>query len=163
MLLDNSSFFDLGDETENPRLSHEVCTLGPVLIQPFEHQKDSLAPSTTARLQNTNHNSQHNKPSIIVGACAELRECETNPIVVHAQEKQKRRATPWTSEEHQRFLRGLERLRTEHTEAVGENGNMSCGLGPGIAEVIALIVGTRSPVQVRSHAQKHFQRQRREA
>ena len=36
-------------------------------------------------------------------------------------------------------------------------------LGPGVAEMISMVVGTRSVVQVRSHAQKHFIRLEREA
>lgn len=36
-------------------------------------------------------------------------------------------------------------------------------LGPGVAEMISMVVGTRSVVQVRSHAQKHFIRMEREA
>eukprot|EP00287_Rhodomonas_sp_CCMP768_P015789 CAMPEP_0196757520 /NCGR_PEP_ID=MMETSP1091-20130531/103699_1 /TAXON_ID=302021 /ORGANISM="Rhodomonas sp., Strain CCMP768" /LENGTH=448 /DNA_ID=CAMNT_0042106299 /DNA_START=15 /DNA_END=1363 /DNA_ORIENTATION=- len=41
------------------------------------------------------------------------------------------------------------------------NGERSVGLGPGTAELIAMMVGTRSAIQVRSHAQKHFKKQRK--
>ena len=35
-------------------------------------------------------------------------------------------------------------------------GRVTVHLGPGIVEVISILVGTRSPDQVRSHTQKHF-------
>mmetsp|Transcript_1012 Transcript_1012/g.2248 ORF Transcript_1012/g.2248 Transcript_1012/m.2248 type:complete len:359 (-) Transcript_1012:84-1160(-) len=54
----------------------------------------------------------------------------------------------WTPEEHQKFLEGLAKF--------GSNDS----LGPGGAELISLYMGTRSVLQVRSHAQKHFLRTR---
>mmetsp|Transcript_12298 Transcript_12298/g.25297 ORF Transcript_12298/g.25297 Transcript_12298/m.25297 type:complete len:212 (+) Transcript_12298:53-688(+) len=74
----------------------------------------------------------------------------------------RRTVRAWTEEEHSKFLEGLEKFRTADTQAVKENGELSVGLGPGIAEVISVFIGTRSVTQVRSHAQKYFQRQRRE-
>eukprot|EP00287_Rhodomonas_sp_CCMP768_P028811 CAMPEP_0202840116 /NCGR_PEP_ID=MMETSP1389-20130828/54839_1 /ASSEMBLY_ACC=CAM_ASM_000865 /TAXON_ID=302021 /ORGANISM="Rhodomonas sp., Strain CCMP768" /LENGTH=151 /DNA_ID=CAMNT_0049516693 /DNA_START=15 /DNA_END=470 /DNA_ORIENTATION=- len=74
----------------------------------------------------------------------------------------KRRARAWTSEEHTRFLKALDKLRTDKTEGIGKNGKQTTGLGPGIADTIAAFVQTRNAAQVRSHAQKHFQRLRRE-
>mmetsp|Transcript_43166 Transcript_43166/g.101914 ORF Transcript_43166/g.101914 Transcript_43166/m.101914 type:complete len:257 (-) Transcript_43166:55-825(-) len=76
-------------------------------------------------------------------------------------EKEKKRLIAWTAEEHEKFVYALNRLRTEDTEAFDSKGKRTCGLGQGIAEVIALAVGTRTAAQVRSHAQKHFTRQRR--
>eukprot|EP00961_Rhodomonas_salina_P226176 3057850-Rhodomonas_salina.1 len=74
-----------------------------------------------------------------------------------------RRVRPWSKDEHARFLVALEKFRTNKTEKVKKNGKRTAGLGPGIADVIALIIKTRDAAQVRSHAQKHFQRLRREA
>eukprot|EP00961_Rhodomonas_salina_P089596 1204965-Rhodomonas_salina.2 len=74
----------------------------------------------------------------------------------------KRHVRPWTKDEHAKFLVALEQFRTNKTEKVKNNGKQSTGLGPGIADLIALIVKTRDAAQVRSHAQKHFQRLRRE-
>mmetsp|Transcript_23257 Transcript_23257/g.46675 ORF Transcript_23257/g.46675 Transcript_23257/m.46675 type:complete len:259 (-) Transcript_23257:46-822(-) len=75
--------------------------------------------------------------------------------------KSRRRCCPWTAEEHERFLTALEKFRTKDTQARQPNGKVSDGLGPGIAEIIAVFIGTRNIAQVRSHAQKHFQRMRK--
>mmetsp|Transcript_40523 Transcript_40523/g.82819 ORF Transcript_40523/g.82819 Transcript_40523/m.82819 type:complete len:218 (-) Transcript_40523:43-696(-) len=50
----------------------------------------------------------------------------------------------WTDEDHFKFLQGLERY------------GLSDSLGPGGAELISMWMGNRTPLQVRSHAQKHF-------
>mmetsp|Transcript_52718 Transcript_52718/g.107543 ORF Transcript_52718/g.107543 Transcript_52718/m.107543 type:complete len:213 (-) Transcript_52718:42-680(-) len=76
--------------------------------------------------------------------------------------KQKKKLIAWTQEEHELFVKGLERFRTEETEAIGPDGKKTVGLGPGIAELLASMVGTRNPAQVRSHAQKYFLRVRKE-
>eukprot|EP00961_Rhodomonas_salina_P292252 3932772-Rhodomonas_salina.1 len=57
---------------------------------------------------------------------------------------------PWTKDEHERFLVALERFRTNKTEKVKKNGKQTTGLGPGIADVIALIVKTRDAAQCTS-------------
>lgn len=80
----------------------------------------------------------------------------------HGKRKEKVRLRAWTDDEHERFVYALDKFRTEKTEAVGPNGERSVGLGPGIAEVIATMVGTRNAAQVRSHAQKYFKKQRKE-
>mmetsp|Transcript_28001 Transcript_28001/g.66563 ORF Transcript_28001/g.66563 Transcript_28001/m.66563 type:complete len:187 (-) Transcript_28001:92-652(-) len=75
---------------------------------------------------------------------------------------QKKRLVAWTPEEHKRFVFALEQLRTEDTESYNGHGKKTRGLGPGIAELIALAVRTRTAAQVRSHAQKYFAKQRKE-
>jgi hypothetical protein len=50
----------------------------------------------------------------------------------------------------------------KYTEAVDADGKKTKGLGPGVAEMIATMIGTRNAAQVRSHAQKYFTRQRRD-
>jgi len=68
---------------------------------------------------------------------------------------------PWTKDEHAKFLAGLKACNVDMHKAVGRNGNLSVGLGQGVAQMITIMVGSRSAAQVRSHAQKHFQRLRR--
>ena len=63
---------------------------------------------------------------------------------------------PWTPEEEERFLAAMDRFYKPKEDEGG------VGLGQGVAEVIAFIVGTRTAAQVRSHAQKYFLRKRRE-
>lgn len=65
---------------------------------------------------------------------------------------QKRR--PWSADEHARFLESLNRFGSRDKGEKG--GRVTVGLGPGVAEVIAVVVGTRTVNQVRSHAQKYF-------
>lgn len=68
----------------------------------------------------------------------------------------------WTPEEEHRFLKALARFGQEvQSDAV--TGRLSVRLGSGVAEMIAIVVGTRSVAQVRSHVQKHFIRKEREA
>jgi len=62
---------------------------------------------------------------------------------------------PWTPEEEERFLAAMDRFYKPKEDEGG------VGLGQGVAEVIAFIVGTRTAAQVRSHAQKYFLRKRR--
>eukprot|EP00960_Hanusia_phi_P029008 747706-Hanusia_phi.AAC.7 len=69
--------------------------------------------------------------------------------------------TQWTDEEHEKFLVALERFGTTKTRVKNSSGRVFVGLGPGVAELIAAAVGTRSVQQIRSHAQKHFLRENR--
>lgn len=73
-----------------------------------------------------------------------LHETPTAPV--------KPKRVPWTAQEHRRFLVGLEHFGLNK---VPDSGTF---LGLGRACVIAEVVGTKTEAQVRSHAQKHFQR-----
>jgi len=64
----------------------------------------------------------------------------------------------WTDEEHNKFLVALEKFCPEACRA-REKGKVFVGLGAGVAKKISQAVGTRSVLQVRSHAQKHFLRE----
>eukprot|EP00961_Rhodomonas_salina_P250166 3381584-Rhodomonas_salina.2 len=71
----------------------------------------------------------------------------------------KRRAlrlpSAWSPEEETVFLAALAQFGLDHPKS---SGHMSVGLGPGVARHIAEMIGSRTPSQVRSHAQKHFER-----
>ena len=67
--------------------------------------------------------------------------------------KQKGRRCQWSVEEHTRFLDGLNRFGPKDLGNPEPGARISVGLGPGVAEVIAVVVGTRTVSQVRSHAQ----------
>jgi len=69
----------------------------------------------------------------------------------------------WTPEEEAKFLKALDKLGPKDTETDPRTGRVSVRLGPGVAEIISLVVGSRSVAQVRSHAQKHYIRKEREA
>ncbi|EKX36545.1 hypothetical protein GUITHDRAFT_117326 [Guillardia theta CCMP2712] len=62
----------------------------------------------------------------------------------------------WKEEEHETFLMALKKLSPE--TLASDSG----GLGPGIAELIAAVVKTRTVSQVRSHAQKFLIRWRKQ-
>jgi hypothetical protein len=69
----------------------------------------------------------------------------------------------WTPEEEERFLKALHRFGPKEIESDPTTGRVSVRLGPGVAEMISMVVSTRSVAQVRSHVQKHYIRKEREA
>lgn len=71
----------------------------------------------------------------------------------------------WTPQEQAVFLKALERFgptQVANTAVETATGRVSVRLGPGVAEMMAILIGTRSCAQVRSHVQKHFIRLERE-
>lgn len=69
----------------------------------------------------------------------------------------------WTLNEEERFLRALQTFGPKDpTICHAVTGRVSVCLGFGVAELISIVVGTRSVAQVRSHAQKHYARIARE-
>jgi hypothetical protein len=69
----------------------------------------------------------------------------------------------WTQEEEERFLKALLRFGPKEAQNDAVTGRLSVRLGSGVAEMISMVVGTRSVAQVRSHVQKHYIRKEREA
>eukprot|EP00960_Hanusia_phi_P049726 759732-Hanusia_phi.AAC.3 len=64
----------------------------------------------------------------------------------------------WSPKEHQKFLDALKKFNISCNRETKEDGRMYAGLGPHVADLIAMDIGTRTVSQVRSHAQKYFQR-----
>ena len=69
----------------------------------------------------------------------------------------------WTGEEEKRFLKAMQHFGPKEAQADPITGRLSVRLGAGVAEIISIVVGTRSTAQVRSHVQKHYIRLQREA
>ncbi|EKX33103.1 hypothetical protein GUITHDRAFT_120719 [Guillardia theta CCMP2712] len=63
----------------------------------------------------------------------------------------------WTKEEHAKFLEALNKYNINTKREEDGDGKMFVGLGPHVANLIAMDIGTRTVAQVRSHAQKYFQ------
>eukprot|EP00286_Rhodomonas_abbreviata_P007830 CAMPEP_0181329500 /NCGR_PEP_ID=MMETSP1101-20121128/23341_1 /TAXON_ID=46948 /ORGANISM="Rhodomonas abbreviata, Strain Caron Lab Isolate" /LENGTH=131 /DNA_ID=CAMNT_0023438577 /DNA_START=155 /DNA_END=550 /DNA_ORIENTATION=- len=72
--------------------------------------------------------------------------------------RRQERPSYWSKEEHALFLDGLKKFGTRPDDD-NLNQRPMVGLGPGVAELLATFIGTRSVSQVRSHAQKHFIRE----
>lgn len=58
--------------------------------------------------------------------------------------RKNKKALPWTAEDHERFVAGLEHF------------GLQGGLGRGGAELLSAYMGNRSELQVKSHMQKHL-------
>lgn len=114
----------------------------PVKTEESASQEDSLTNSRGYEI--CGHLNQHNKPCKRIGYCPfhggkrkdTAKKKKKNLNIKRAPYKQ-----GWTKEEHLRFLTGLQ----IH--------------GKGAWKAIAQIVGTRTPTQIQSHAQKYFLRQ----
>jgi|EP00802_Teleaulax_amphioxeia_P024679 hypothetical protein len=69
----------------------------------------------------------------------------------------------WTPEEEALFLKALDKFGPKEIETDPTTGRVSVRLGPGVADLISMVVSSRSVAQVRSHVQKHYIRKEREA
>lgn len=86
--------------------------------------------------------------------------CENKQDQVE-QKKLKKNCSKWTAEEHLKFVKALDIFLPSY-DSLGRincnTGQVCVGLGVGVAAKIASYIGTRTAVQVRSHAQKYFLR-----
>ncbi|EKX34031.1 hypothetical protein GUITHDRAFT_119771 [Guillardia theta CCMP2712] len=116
-----------------------------------EEEEAAVADSTSFTLDfNANGTDNHHSA---IDASAVI-DCKRKPFgEVGARNSAKNR---WTKEEHAKFLEGLNQFSPCHSVPFHMDGTLKVGLGSGVAEQIAKIVGTRSAIQVRSHAQKYF-------
>jgi len=79
--------------------------------------------------------------------------------------KMRRTRSPWTVDEETRFAKALDKLSPLEESVIASNipgGRISVRLPHGVTELLALIVGTRTTIQVRSHVQKYYLRKLRE-
>eukprot|EP00961_Rhodomonas_salina_P095057 1278693-Rhodomonas_salina.1 len=79
--------------------------------------------------------------------CSDDERSSCSPVTdrgVQPKPTQARKPGHWNAEEHERFVEGLNKY------------NLTNGLGRGGAELMSKWIGTRSAMQVRSHAQKYF-------
>eukprot|EP00961_Rhodomonas_salina_P234494 3169234-Rhodomonas_salina.1 len=85
------------------------------------------------------------------GTTEEEKGCDVlRPVSIKA--KSGKKPSFWSKTEHEKFLEGLKKFGGHGDSVV----DPPMGLGPGVAELISMLVGTRSVSQVRSHAQKYF-------
>eukprot|EP00960_Hanusia_phi_P058454 763893-Hanusia_phi.AAC.1 len=69
-----------------------------------------------------------------------------------------RKRSFWSDEEHQQFMDALKKYNVNPLRETKADGKLYVGLGPYVADMIAIEIGTRNAAQVRSHAQKYFQK-----
>ncbi|EKX33099.1 hypothetical protein GUITHDRAFT_156158 [Guillardia theta CCMP2712] len=69
-----------------------------------------------------------------------------------------RKRSFWSDEEHQLFMDALKKYNVNPMRETKADGKLYVGLGPYVADMIAIEIGTRNAAQVRSHAQKYFQK-----
>ncbi|EKX38883.1 hypothetical protein GUITHDRAFT_114990 [Guillardia theta CCMP2712] len=122
------------------RCACEACSCPPIVPQYLPDLSSASMPAGSAAAMMPSLHSDHTSGS------------GKRPAPPRAPPAAKR---PWTPEEEERFLAAMDRFYKPKEDEGG------VGLGQGVAEVIAFIVGTRTAAQVRSHAQKYFLRKRR--
>ncbi|EKX41239.1 hypothetical protein GUITHDRAFT_61274, partial [Guillardia theta CCMP2712] len=64
----------------------------------------------------------------------------------------------WSAEEHRRFLEALSLYGRAGRGTGRQAGRAGVGLGRGTAAKMAAYIGTKTSEQVRSHAQKHYEK-----
>eukprot|EP00960_Hanusia_phi_P044023 756413-Hanusia_phi.AAC.7 len=127
----------------------------------------SLEQQAEARVSSQDHEKQLNSSTKQIDLSLPTSECQAsecngqNVISEEGKGKQKNKGSKWTAEEHLKFIKALDIFLPcyDNFGRIDCNtGQISVGLGVGVAAKIASYVGTRTAVQVRSHAQKYFLR-----
>jgi SHAQKYF class myb-like DNA-binding protein len=122
--------------------STEMLSPRPIMRQNVEIKPNTLLSTTTVPPHHHQHTNQKNNHK--VEQEEEEQEEEDQTPLLGGDLKKKPFKHGWTKEEHLKFLTGLE----VH--------------GKGQWKQISTLVGTRSPTQIQSHAQKYFLRQRQQ-
>lgn len=108
--------------------------------------------SSDDKFSSSDSDSCHSPLNQLPFECSHWRDIPSSAV-----KKGEKKPSPWTKDEQEVFLAGLVKFGCDKAK-LGEDGRVSVGLGPGVARKIANMIGTRNALQVRSHAQKHFQR-----
>eukprot|EP00961_Rhodomonas_salina_P272898 3687464-Rhodomonas_salina.3 len=106
-------------------------TLKDVLLSPPVHESSTQAQESSARSSDEEESSTTESKTNKKGRGSPRPRKNKKPVF-------------WTEEEHEVFMKALHKF--------GEPGSFS--LGPGVAEMVSIYMGTRSVSQIRSHAQK---------
>eukprot|EP00961_Rhodomonas_salina_P177645 2395506-Rhodomonas_salina.3 len=151
-ILAMDSDFDFDVQTEQTDfIDHSTASNSPVSMSSFEIQSSDWLLKADASRQ---------RPQDKDAAAA--KHLKTLLRRVARPRKTERRAVAWSAEEHAIFLEALDTFCPQAVYLTEPSlGDRSVGLGKGVAQKIADMVGSRDTNQVRSHAQKYFQSERR--
>lgn len=142
-------FCPVQQTTERPLdVDEAIAALPPPAESLFEPRKRHCNPALKPPSENSNP-SNDNKPDHVLKG-------RKDRTVVRRQ---------WSAEEEDKFINALAKLGPEGSAEPtidARTGRVTVHLGPGVAEMISMVLGTRSVTQVRSHAQKHFIRLHRQ-
>eukprot|EP00960_Hanusia_phi_P010370 303672-Hanusia_phi.AAC.1 len=158
---DGSTFRGLDEDSQCIDLG--ALKTGDIFYDYFWHERFCLfaAERDTCRGSDLDANggapsgSIHSSPAVAAWQ-APTKECEPGSKTEGNGCRKPAKSNHWTEDEHERFLRGLELFGASKSVSFNDDGTLFVGLGAGVAEKISKIVGTRSPCQVRTHAQKYF-------
>ncbi|EKX35126.1 hypothetical protein GUITHDRAFT_155567 [Guillardia theta CCMP2712] len=124
-------------------------------ISSFEQHESNALSHDETRFEEHDFSPDKKQP------CLPRSENKQDEVEQIAVETLKKKCTKWTAEEHLKFVKALDIFLPSY-DSIGRincnTGQVCVGLGVGVAAKIASYIGTRTAVQVRSHAQKYFLR-----